>query len=366
MTAGLRAIFDAAVAACDPRAAVAEAARELAPAGPVRVIAIGKAAVAMARGARDAVGDAIVEGLVVHPGGAAGGLDGLDVRVAAHPVPDERSEAAGRAALALAARVAPDEILLALISGGASALAAVPRDGLTLAAKRAAIAAVMRSGAPIAAINAARIARSALKGGRLAAACGGRVVTLVASDVPGDDPAVVGSGPTVPGRPGDVVRVVAGLGRLRAEAAAAARAAGWTVRLEPHDLVGDVAAVAARVLAARAPGSLWIAGGEWTVALDGAVGEGGRASELALLLARALRGGPGVALVGASDGVDGTGPGAGAIVDGATWEAIVAAGIDPHAALAGHDSGRALVAAGVAIVTGPTGRNHADLVMIAG
>lgn len=366
MTAGLDAIFAAAVAACDPRAAVRAALAGAGVGDRVRLIAIGKAAVAMAAGAVDALGAAIVDGLVVHPDGVAvpSAIAALDVRAAAHPTPDPRSEAAGRAALALAARVEADEVLLALISGGASALAAVPKDGLSLRDKAAAIAALARSGAPIAALAAARQARSAIKGGRLAAASRGRVVTLVASDVPGDDVAVVGSGPTVPLRAGDAIAVIAGLGRLRAEAAAAARAAGWTVEILDDDLVGDVGAVADRALAAAArlaSGALWIAGGEWTVALDGAAGEGGRASELALVLARALCGQPDlIALVGASDGVDGTGPGAGAIVDGATWDAIA----DPDAALAGHDSGRALAAVGAALVTGPTGINHADLVMI--
>lgn len=360
----LAAVFAAAVTACDPRAAVA-AALVTPPDRPVRLCAIGKAAVAMAAGAVDAWGPAIVEGLVVHPDGvsAPSTLARLDVRAAAHPAPDARSEAAGRAALALAARVGADEELLVLMSGGASALAAVPAPGLTLAAKRAEVAALSRAGAPIAALNAARAARSAIKGGRLAAACPGRVRTLVVSDVPGDDPAIVGSGPTVPGRPGDVLEVIAGLGRLRDAAAAAARARGAAVATEAAPLEGDVATVAARVLAeaaALAPGGWWIAGGEWTVALGPRVGRGGRASELALRVARALVG-DAVVLVGASDGRDGTGPDAGAIVDAGTWAALV----DGERALADHDSGAALAAIGAALPGGATGVNHADLVIVA-
>jgi len=367
--AALEAVFRAAVRGCDPKAVVrAEvAAMRRDGAARVRMIAAGKAAVAMAWGAVEALGDTIVEGLVVHPEGAAAAPTGLDVRAAAHPVPDARSEAAGRAALALAARAGADEILLVLVSGGASSLMVVPRAGMNLAEKANELAAIARRGASIAVLNRARIARSAIKGGQLAATTGAaRVVTLVASDVPGNDPAIVGSGPTVPGRAGDLVRVVAGLGRLRAEAAAAARASGYDVVVCDDDLVGTLDEVAARALAglgSLAPGGLWVGGGEWTVALDGGVtGEGGRASELALVLARALRGRPGVvALVGASDGVDGTGPGAGAVVDGTTWDAIA----DAAAALADHDSGRALASVGAALAGGPTGVNHADLVMIA-
>lgn len=371
IAAALRGIFEAAIAACDPRAVVREALEIVPVDGGVRMIAMGKAAVAMATGAVEAWGERIVEGLVIHPDGiaAADALARFDVRAAAHPMPDERSEAAGRAALALAARVAGDETMLVLVSGGASALAAAPIDGVSLAEKRAAIAALMAAGAPIAALAKARQARSALKGGKLAAASAGRVVTLVASDVPGDDVAVVGSGPTVPARDGDVVQVVAGLYELRAQAAAAAFEAGWEVAIEEDDLVGDVAEVAERVVAAAAalaPGAMWIGGGEWTVALAGGAGQGGRASELALRVAQQIADDDEViVLVGASDGVDGTGPDAGAVVECTTWARIGAAGIDPAAALAAHDSGRALAAAGDAIAIGPTGVNHADLVIVA-
>jgi len=363
--AELAAVFAAAVRACDPAARVtaALAARPRPARGAVTLVALGKAAVAMARGAIDAWGDAIGGGVVVHPDGvaSASSLARLDVRAAAHPVPDARSEAAGRAALAAAAAVPEDGVLLVLMSGGASALAAVPAPGLTLDDKRAAVAALVARGAPIAELNAARAARSALKGGRLAAACRGRVLTLVVSDVPGDDVAVVGSGPTVPARGGDEVVLVAGLGALR-DAAVAACPGPVTVHEEI--LVGDVAEVDAIVRAAAqtlAPGAWWIGGGEWTVALGATRGEGGRASELALRAAAWLAGGDVVVLVGASDGVDGTGPGAGAIVDGGTWARVG----DAAAALTAHDSGRALAAAGDAITLGPTGINHADLVLIA-
>ncbi len=371
MRAVLEAIYRAAVAACDPRAVVRDACIEAGLVGRrVVLVAIGKAAPAMAAGACDALGAAIVGGIVVAPDGVAvddAALGQLAVRRAAHPVPDARSESAGRAVLACATAVTGGDVLLVLVSGGASALCAVPAPGLSLAEKVARTTAAARAGAPIAELNRLRTSLSAVKGGRLAAACRARVVTLVASDVPGDDPEIVGSGPTVPGKPGDVVRVVAGLGRLRAEAVVAARAHGLVPVVRAHDLVGDVAEVQALIAgeAAKADGAVWIAGGEWTVGLGEAVGAGGRATELALRLARRWAGDDRVVLVAGSDGVDGTGPAAGAIIDGTTWHAIATAGVDPAHALARHDSGAVLAAVGATVVTGPTGVNHADLVLVA-
>lgn len=370
LRARLASVFADAKAACDPAAAVRAALAARAWPGAVTLIAIGKAAPAMAAGAVAALGARLRGGLVVHPDGAPlpSTLAGLDVRAAAHPIPDARSEAAGRAALACAAAVPKDETLVALISGGASALAAVPAPGLALADKVAAVQAVARQGAPIAALNAARIARSAIKGGRLAAACPGRVLTLVVSDVPGDDVAVVGSGPTVPARPGDEVVLVSGLASLRAAAAQAAARGGGAIARHDGDLCGDVAEVEATVRAVAdrlPPDGWWVAGGEWTVRLTGAIGRGGRASALALACARWLAGRDLVLLVGASDGVDGSSPDAGAIVDGSSWARAVARGLDPAAALAAHDAAPVLAAIGDAITTGPTGINHADLVVLA-
>lgn len=372
-------VWAAAVAACDPagavQAAVVEPGLRAALTGrPVTIAAVGKAAAAMAAGALAGLAAAGVRptgGLVVVPDGvevAPAVTAALAVRRAAHPQPDERSEAAGRALLALAAGVAADGVLLALVSGGASALACVPAPGWTLASKREALAALAAAGAPIAELNRARVARSALKGGRLAAACPAPVITLVVSDVPGDDPAIVGSGPTVPTRPGDAVVVVAGLARLRAEAATAARRRGLVPVVAAADLIGDVDEAAARVeaeTAALAARAVWIAGGEWTVRLQPSPGRGGRACQLALRLARDLVGSDRVVVVAGSDGVDGTGPAAGAVIDGATWPALVAAGVEPGRALVGCDAGAALAALGATVGDGPTGVNHADLVLVA-
>ncbi len=379
--ATLRAVFAAAVAACDPAPTVMTALRE--PEVRARwagrrvwLAAVGKAAGAMAMGAVRGLaveGVRPAGGVVIVPDGLA--VDeslaraGLAVRRAAHPEPDERSVAAGQALLALAGGCAAADVLLVLVSGGASALACVPAPGLTLESKRARIRAVAASGAAIAELNSVRRELSALKGGRLAAACPAPVITLLVSDVPGDDPAVIGSGPTVPARPGDLVRVIAGLARLRREASTAARARGLRVIVDSVDLVGDVELAAARIGAATValpPGAVWIAGGEWTVALGPAPGRGGRARQLALILAGGMAGDDDrVALVAGSDGVDGTGPEAGAIVDGATWGRLIAAGIDPAAALVARDAGDALAAIGAAFGDGPTGVNHADLVLVA-
>jgi glycerate 2-kinase len=284
------------------------------------------------------------------------------VLVGSHPVPDARSLAAGRALVDFVRAVPADGILLALVSGGASALAEVPAAGVTLDELVAQVRAVVASGAPIAEINRVRTSLSAIKGGGLARACAAPVVTLVASDVVGDDPRVVGSGPTIDGA--GEVRVIAGVADL---ARAAVAAAPIAAELVASDVTGDVADVAA-CIAARIdqPGPpLVVFAGEPTVRLPDNPGVGGRAQQLALLVARAIAGrGDAAFLAAGSDGVDGTGPAAGAIVDGATWPALAALGVDADLALARCDAGTALARLGATVVTGPTGVNHADLMLL--
>lgn len=404
--AALIALFADVVRALDPAERVAAAVRARLPEGRVRLLAVGKAAAAMALGATAALGDRLAGGLVVAPA-AADLPPGLELAIGSHPRADGRSEAAGRALLAAASAGGADRVL-ALISGGASALAAVPATGLALDEVQALVDRVMAGGAPIAELNAVRKHLSALKGGRLAAAAAAPVLTLVCSDVVGDDLATVGSGPTVPDpttyadavdacarwaadaagparahleagargerdetpkqpRPGDDALLVTGIATLVQEAAAASsRHLGRRAEVVAEPLVGPVEAVAARVADwLRQPGPrVVVAGGEPTVTLPRSPGRGGRARQLALLVARELADRPGWSLlVAGSDGIDGAADAAGAVVDGGTWARVRAAGIDPDRALAACDAGTALAAAGDAVVTGPTGVNHADLVV---
>jgi glycerate 2-kinase len=378
----------------------------------------------MARGAGE-----VADGLAVVPVGGAGELPaGWRLVEATHPVPDERSAAAGAELLALVGRAGPGDAVLALLSGGASALAELPRGAL--AELVATVRQVMAAGAPIDEINAVRGALSQIKAGRLALASAAPVVTLAVSDVIGDPLAVIGSGPTVgpwlasptlapgaapgtapgaapgaavddglvdtwqraravlarlgvaapavlgdPPAPRRVVRrdhaqVIAPMASAARAAVAALAARGVLAQLIEVPLAGDVAEaaeqIAGRLAGGAAPLVLW---GEPTVRVPAGHGAGGRAQQLALLLARALRRGPRGALVIGTDGIDGPPPPgrpspAGAWVDGATWDAIAAAGVDPDAALAVCDAGTALAAAGALVVTGPTGINHADLVLV--
>jgi glycerate 2-kinase len=343
-------------------------------------LAVGKAAIAMAQGAGP-----IGHGLVVTPAGAAGELPaGWKRMIASHPEPDETSVAAGAAAVALVRQAQAHDVVLALISGGASALIEEPI--VPLGEFRALVAAVMATGAPIDELNAVRAALSGLKAGQLAAHCGAPIVTLVASDVVGDRLDVIGSGPTIAtdreplrrrareilqrlglgvpavlagavrsgARPRDRAQLVA---PLAAFARIVARELGLPLR-EPA-LTGDVAGVA-RALATQ-PGA-FVAYGEPTLIVPPAHGQGGRARQLALLLARELRGGTRSAFVAGSDGVDGPSspPVAGAFVDGATWDTIA----DPAGAIARCDAGTALAQIGAQFAPGPTGVNHADVVIV--
>ena len=339
--------FERAVAANPAAAGVAAADVRDATLG----FAVGKAAIAMARAAGP-----IPCGLVVSPHGTTGALPpGWTGMTAGHPEPDDASVAAGAAVRALVESAGPDDVVLALISGGASALIEQPR--VPLAEFRARIAAVMAGGAAIAELNAARTALSELKGGQLARLCRGRIVTLVASDVVGDRLDVIGSGPTIPPRAQDRAELVA---PLAAFAQLIARELG--VRVVEPALVGDVADVARRI--AGEPGA-FVAYGEPTLCVPVEHGEGGRAQQLALLLARELRGTERSALVAGSDGIDGPPPRgrpapAGAFVDGTTWDRLA----DPEGALARCDAGNALAQIGALFVTGPTHVNHADVVIV--
>jgi len=413
------------IAACDPATRVREALGDPEVAARLAgrrrfALAVGKAALAMARGAGE-----VVEGVAVVPSGAGAGGElprGWRLLEAAHPEPDERSVAAGRALQALVRIPREPEVILALMSGGASALAELPLIGLDDFV--ATVRAVMAAGAAIDEINAVRGALSAIKAGRLALAAPAPIVTLAISDVIGDSLAVIGSGPTigpwlaVPGGAGDgvaalrsrarailerhgvaVPAVLAGeldardseraiaavaepsvrrsdLAVVIAPMASAAQAAvralaarGIAATLVEAPMAGDVSAVAHALATRHAAGAAIVAWGEPTLRVPPVHGAGGRAQQLALVLAGWLRGTARSALVIGTDGIDGPPPPdrpapAGAWVDGTTWDRIIAADRDPAAALATCDAGAALAAAGALVVTGPSGINHADLAIV--
>jgi hydroxypyruvate reductase len=346
----------------------------------LRVIGIGKAADAMAQGLLAALpaGFEVDDALVVCSSPPAPGLLPAHWQVVAgdHPLPGERSLAAGRAVSAFADAARPGDRHLVLLTGGASALCVSPAPGVTFEQKVAATRALMRSGAPIAELNALRKRLSALKGGRLAArieARGATVTTLAVSDVQGDELSVIGSGPTVPdavGAPAPVIdaAVVATLDDALAASVAAGERRGLQVVSLGRTLYGEVAVhaaqLAARLLALQGgPPTLVVAGGEPVLRVEGE-GLGGRAQELALRVARGIAGVEGVTLLAAgTDGIDGPTVAAGGFADGGTLARIAAAGLDVHGALARNDSHPALAAAGDLFVTGPTGTNVADVVV---
>jgi glycerate-2-kinase len=426
--AELEAILTAALAAVDPAAALrrvveADGGRlriggEALPAGAsVHVIAAGKAAAALAEAFEAQARALTLRGLVVTKDGHGRPLRSLDLREAGHPVPDARSAAAGRAVLAEAASAGPDEALVVLLSGGASALLTAPLPGLELADLRTTTELLLLSGADIAELNCVRKHLTAVSGGRLAAATrAARVWVLAISDVLGDDLGTIGSGPCAPDASSyaDALAVLArrallgevphavrshleegaagrrpeslragdpAFGRVRhvllatnRDALAAAAGCGRARGLEVHvlsDRLRGEARVLGRRLAALAGAlrpvrgaALLLAGGEPTVTVRGP-GRGGRASELALAAALELGGRSGVALLAAgTDGTDGPTDAAGAYVDGGTCARGAALGLDAAACLAANDSYGFFAVEGGSLHTGPTGTNVMDVVLV--
>jgi len=412
--AALRRMFEAAVRAADPRAVLAPHLPEPPAKGRVVVVGAGKSAAVMAQAVEAAWPEVPLSGLVVTRYGHAVPTRRVEVVEASHPVPDAAGEAAARRILAMMGGLTAEDLVLFLVSGGGSALLALPAPGLTLADKQAVNRALLASGATIHEMNCVRRHLSAIKGGRLAAAAHpARVVTLAISDVPGDDPAVIASGPTVPDpttfaearaivarygialpeavarhleaaaeetpKPGDPrlaraeFRLIATPHMALGAAAEAARGLGLTPLILGDALegeareVGTVLAGIARSVRAHglpvAPPAVLLSGGETTVTIRaaGPPGQGGRNTECLLGAALALAGAPGVwGLMADTDGIDGIGDAAGAVATPDTLARARAAGRDPRAALDAHDSGGLFAALGDTVVTGPTLTNVND------
>ncbi len=361
-------VLQAALAAVNPRIRTAQWVRtHLREAEAIRVLAVGKAAVSMATGVLDAAGDRVVGGLVVAKHAAP--LVGLTQIQGEHPVPGEASLHAGEAMLEAAAAARPGETVLALVSGGASALIVAPAAGLSLDDLREHADARLRDGTPIEVFNAQRRAMSRIKGGGLARAipAGVPVHALVLGDVIGAGPHAVGSGPLDDDR--TLAHMLADNTTAVQAAAEAARTAGAEVEVtEP--LLGEARVAGVRWAQARmeAPSTdavrCTIAGGETVVTLRGD-GRGGRNQEFALAAAPALMGNPHALLVTlATDGEDGPTDAAGAAVDGTTITRALEAGMDPDAFLRRNDAYGFFDGLGDLVRTGPTGTNVNDLTIV--
>jgi hydroxypyruvate reductase len=397
--------FRAAIAGVEPEMATARVARglDLTHAHRVVAISVGKASAPMARGLASAVN--LADGVVVAPEHLEAPLP---LVVGGHPVPNEGSAAGARRALELATSAGPDDVVVCLISGGASALLAAPARGLHLDDLVETNRALLECGADIVEMNTVRKHLSAIKGGWLAAAADpARLITLVLSDVVGDPLDVIASGPTVPdpttygdalgvverhgifdrlsarvlghlerGRRGLIdetpkqphVRhevVVIGSGAVAAEAAATyLHSQQVPARIVSTRHTGEAREAAAAALSIEPNGEeVLVFAGETTVTVRG-TGRGGRNQEAAVAAALEIDGRPITFLAGGTDGIDGPTDAAGGIVDGGTIGRGFAAHFDPLAALADNDTYPFLAAAGDLIVIGPTGTNVADLWMI--
>lgn len=403
-------LFHTAVAAADPKTALAANLPEK-PKGKTVVIGAGKGAAQLGQ-AFEALWDAPFEGVIVTRYGYAAPCETLKVLEASHPVPDAAGFEAAKVLVEQVSGLGPDDLVIALITGGGSALLPAPPGDLALEDEAALNEALLASGAPISVMNKIRAEVSGIKAGRLAAlARPARVVSLIVSDVPGDDPAEVASGPTVPsvGTPADAlaladtyrialppkvrawiesgqgaspdptdpifadneVRVVASARQSLDAAAARARAEGCpavilsdAIEGEARD-IGRMHAAIARDVADRdqpfARPVVVLSGGETTVTLKSDGGRGGRNTEFLLSLALDISGSAGItALAADTDGIDGSEDNAGAFADGASAARMRDAGKDPLSALAGHDAWGAFEAAGDLFVPGPTGTNVND------
>ncbi|MBM3537814.1 MAG: glycerate kinase [Alphaproteobacteria bacterium] len=405
----LRALFRAAVDAADPARAIPRFLPPR-PEGRLIVVGAGKAAASMARAVEGHI-NGPVEGLAVTRYGHGAPCQKIEIIEAAHPVPDRAGLFAARRILELCSNLSERDLVLCLMSGGASALLTLPAEGVQLEDMRTLTQALLKSGATIHEINCVRKHLSAIQGGRLAAAAHpARVVTLAISDVPGDDPAVIGSGPTVPDpttlaearailakyriepppscrdrlaqpaaetpKPGDM-RLTRAEYRMIASPKASLDAAADVARKQNVQVLslGDAVEGEAREVGARhahfarevraglaqvKPLCVVLSGGETTVTVRGQ-GRGGRNAEYLLGLTVALDSMPGVfALAGDTDGIDGMENNAGALTAPDSLERARAAGLDPAAMLDNNDGYTFFEALGDLVVTGPTLTNVND------
>ena len=405
----LERLFHAAVARAQPALAI-KANLPAPPKGRTVVIGAGKASAQMAQ-AFEAAWPGELSGLVVTRYGYGAPCRRIEIVEAAHPVPDEAGFLAARRIMEKLSGLGPDDLVVALISGGGSSLLPAPAGGLTLDDEQAINRALLASGAPIGVMNLIRNQFSTIKGGRLAAhAAPARVATMVVSDVPGDDPALVASGPTLPlfgtralarkyaslyrlalppraqallaGENNlppladdplfarNSTRIIASAALSLEAAAELAREAGISAAIlsdsiegESRDVAQVHAAMAREIAVRNRPFSkpvVVLSGGETTVTLRGK-GRGGRNAEFLLALAIAIDGVGGItALAADTDGIDGSEDNAGAFADGGTATRLRHAGIDPLAALGDNDAYSAFAAIGDLLVTGPTGTNVND------
>ena len=405
----LRRMFDAAVDSAQPAHCLPPHLPD-APKGRTIVVGAGKASAAMAKAFEDAW-PGTLGGIVVTRYGYAVPCRHIEIIEAAHPVPDAAGLTAARRILDVVADLGKEDLVVALVSGGGSALLALPADGLTLADKQEVSRALLKSGATISEMNRVRRHLSAIKGGRLAAACHpARVVTLLLSDVPGDNPIDIASGPTVADpttcadaldvirrygidvspavrrvlvsgagetvKPGDPrlahadVRIIATPQRALEAAARVAREAGFaplilgdSIEGEARDVGTVMAGIARQVAVHRqpiAPPCVLLSGGETTVTVRG-TGRGGRNVEFLLALAIALDERPGVyAIAGDTDGVDGQEEIAGAVVAPDTLARAWSKGLRIRQSLADNDGHGFFTALGDSVVTGPTLTNVND------
>ncbi|WP_064710245.1 glycerate kinase type-2 family protein [Rhizobium bangladeshense] len=405
----LTSLFDAAVKAADPLTGITAHLPEK-PKGRTVVVGAGKGAAQMAR-ALESVWGGPLEGVVVTRYGYGCETRHVEIVEASHPVPDALGLAASKRLIETVRDLTADDLVIALICGGGSALLPSPPEGLTLDDEIALNEMLLASGAPISAMNVVRKHLSTIKGGRLAAATKARVVSLIVSDIPGDNPAHVASGPTVPDRstrrqaleiiaqyglklpqaaidhlnseradaplPDDPAfarnshHIIASAGVSLEAAALAARAQGVeavilsdAIEGESRDVALVHAAIAREVLGRDRPFTKPVAilsGGETTVTLLAKGGKGGRNGEFSLALALAIDGYDAVhALAADTDGIDGSETNAGAFADGGTIRRLRAAGLDPRRLLDVHDSYSGFKAIGDLFEIGPTGTNVND------